>query len=80
MFASWLFNVSHVYVLLTMIINLILFHEGKTQMYWKQCNRVQTTFLKPMDSFGTCMTKMKIYIFALLMQNFIELYELLMPC
>ena len=26
------------------------------------------------------MVKMKIYIFALLMQNFIELYELLMPC
>ena len=36
--------------------------------------------LKPMDSFGTCMAKMKIYIFFLLMQNFIELYELLMPC
>ena len=26
------------------------------------------------------MAKMKIYIFALLMHNFIELYELLMPC
>ena len=26
------------------------------------------------------MAKMKIYIFALLMQHFIELYELLMPC
>ena len=35
--------------------------------------------LKPMDSLGTW-RKMKIYIFALLMQNFIELYELLMPC
>ena len=34
--------------------------------------------LKPMDSFGTWQ-KMKIYIFALLMQNFIELYELLVP-
>ena len=26
------------------------------------------------------MAKMKIYIFALLMQNCIEMYELLMPC
>ena len=34
-----------------------------------------------MDSFGTkSMAKIRIYIFALLMQNFIELYELLMPC
>ena len=32
-----------------------------------------------MDSFGY-MAKVKIYIFALLMQNFIELYEILMPC
>ena len=32
-----------------------------------------------MDSFGTSW-KIKIYIFALLMQNFIELYELSMPC
>ena len=36
--------------------------------------------LKPMDSFGTCMAKMKINIYFLLMQNFIGLYELLMPC
>ena len=44
--------------------------------------------LKPMDSFGT-FSKMKISIFFFfflggggggLMQNFIELYELLMPC
>ena len=35
--------------------------------------------LKPMDSFGTWRKLKLIYIF-LLMQNFIELYELLMPC
>ena len=35
--------------------------------------------LKPMDSFGRW-RKLKFFIFVLLMQNFIELYELLMPC
>ena len=38
-----------------------------------------TISLKPMDSFGTW-RKFKINIFLLLRQNFIELYELLMPC
>ena len=33
----------------------------------------------PMDSFGTW-RKLKLILFFLLMQNFIELYELLMPC